>query len=136
MIRLRIHPKAGSALDMTPLLDVVFILLLFFVVAAAFTVRGLEVDLPSATTTTGVSGRVVEIRLLRDGSFVVDDAPVLRADLPYKLHDVVRSFRTRPGRLVLFADPQAPIEALIHLVDQVRRCGGEKLMVAANPPEE
>lgn len=136
MITIRRRQPRESGLDMTPLIDVIFILLLFFVLAAAFTVRGLDIDLPPAQATQAVSGRVVEIRLFEDGRFEVDEVPVSREDLPYRLHELVKTFRSHPGQLVLMAAPQAPVEALIFLVDQVRRMGGEKLMVAASVPQD
>ena len=135
MIRIEPKRKAGSGPDMTPLMDVIFILLIFFVLAAAFTVHGLDIDLPKAQATKAISGRIVEIRLSEDGRFQVDGVPVERDDVPYRIHEVVRTFRERPGQLVLTAAPKAPVEALIFLVDQVRRNGGEKLMVAANSTE-
>ena len=62
--------------------------------------------------------------------------PTAREDLPYKVSELVRTMRNRPGQLVLLSDPKAPVEALVFLVDQVRRNGGEKLMVAASAPKE
>ena len=87
MIRIRSKTDADDGLDMTPLIDCVFNLLLFFVLAASFT-------------------------------------------------NLVKTFRSRPGQLVLMAAPKAPVEALVYLVDQVRRQGGEKLMVATSIPKE
>ena len=49
---------------------------------------------------------------------------------------VVLGFRSRPGRLVLVADPKAPVEGLIFLVDEVRMQGGEKLLIATAQPDE
>lgn len=135
MIRIRPRRHSSRDLDMTPLIDVVFILLIFFVLAASYAVRGIDMDLPTAQSTHAAAGRIVPIRLTRLGEFSVDDVPVSREDLPYALSNVVRSFKTRPGRFVLFTAPDAPVEALIHLVDQVRRNGGETLMVAAQSPE-
>ncbi|MCF0253069.1 MAG: biopolymer transporter ExbD [Duodenibacillus sp.] len=136
MIRISPKREADAGLDMTPVIDVVFILLIFFVLAASFTVRGLEMDLPQAKTTQPLSGRIVEIKLLENGQFIVDDMPTTRADLPYRLQETIKQFRTRPGQLVLVAAPKAPCEALIHLVDQVKRSGGENLMVAASPTDD
>ena len=124
-----------SGVDMTPIIDVVFILLIFFVLAASYAVRGIDMELPAAQSAQAAAGRIVPIRLTKTGGYVIDDVPVSRADLPYALSNAVRSFKTRPGRFVLFAAPDAPVEALIHLVDQVRRNGGETLMVATRPPE-
>ena len=132
MIRIKSKLDGDVGLDMTPLIDAVFILLLFFILAATFTVRGLDVELPQAQ----ITGRIVEIRLFADGRFTVDDVPTAREDLPYKVSELVRTMRNRPGQLVLLSDPKAPVEALVFLVDQVRRNGGEKLMVAASAPKE
>ncbi len=127
--------SGGDELDLTPLLDVVFILLIFFVLAASFAVRGLDLDLPPAQSGRALSGRVVELRLLSDGSFECDGVPVARGDIRPRLQRLVRDFRTRPGQLVLRAAPDAPVDALIFLVDEVRMQGGEKLLIATAPPE-
>lgn len=122
--------------DLTPLLDVVFILLIFFILAAAFAVRGLDVDLPPAHSSKPLSGRVVEFRLAADGSFMCDGVPVQREDVRSRIQDIVHSFRERPGQLVLKADPAAPVEPLIFLVDEVRMQGGEKMLIATSQPGE
>ncbi len=136
MIRIRSKTDADDGLDMTPLIDCVFNLLLFFVLAASFTIRGMSLDLPPAKETRSITGRIVEVRLFENGTYSVDDIPVSREELPYRLNDLVKTFRSRPGQLVLMAAPKAPVEALVYLVDQVRRQGGEKLMVATSIPKE
>ena len=129
---LNLRPKAArdDEPDLTPLIDMVFILLIFFILAASFAVRGIDLDLPPAHSGQALSGRVVEIRLLRDGSFLCEGIPVARADIRAKLQSLVRDFRARPGQLVLKAAPDAPVEALVFIVDEVRMQGGEKLLIA------
>ncbi len=134
MLALRPRRNHNADLDLTPFMDVIFILLLFFIIASAFAVRGLNIDLPPARSSEGLAGRVVEIRLNEDGSFLCDGVPVERAFLRYKLQDIVRGFRKEPGQLVLKAAPRAPVDALIFVVDEVRMLGGEKLMVATSRP--
>ena len=48
----------------------------------------------------------------------------------------MRDFRARPGQLVLKAAPDAPVEALVFIVDEVRMQGGEKLLIATAQPDE
>ena len=131
---LNLRPKAArdDEPDLTPLIDMVFILLIFFILAASFAVRGIDLDLPPAHSGQALSGRVVEIRLLRDGSFLCEGIPVARADIRAKLQSLVRDFRARPGQLVLKAAPDAPVEALVFIVDEVRMQGGEKLLIATS----
>ena len=136
MICLRPKRRPAADLDLTPVMDVIFILLIFFIVASAFAVRGLDIDLPPARSSQALSGRVVEVRLEEDGSFVCDGVPVEREFLRYRLQDIVRGFRKEPGQLVLKASPNAPVEALVFVVDEVRMLGGEKLMVATSRPGE
>lgn len=131
MIDIRPPEDDDSGLDMTPIIDVVFILLIFFIIAASFSVRGMHMDLPQAQSTQALSGRVVEIHLTADDAYRVDGVPVARDELPYRLHTLVRSFRTQPAQLVLIASPEASAGALIYLVDQVKQNGGENLMLAA-----
>ena len=136
MINLRPRSEHRAELDLTPFMDVIFILLIFFIIASAFAVRGLDIDLPSAQSSQALSGRVVEVRLEKNGSYLCDGVPVERDFLRYKLQDIVRGFKKEPGQLVLKADPAAPVDALIFVVDEVRMLGGEKLMVATSRPEE
>ena len=136
MISLRPRSEHRAELDLTPFMDVIFILLIFFIIASAFAVRGLDIDLPSAQSSQALSGRVVEVRLEKNGSYLCDGVPVDRDFLRYKLQDIVRGFKKEPGQLVLKADPAAPVDALIFVVDEVRMLGGEKLMVATARPEE
>ncbi len=134
MICLRPKKRPEAEIDLTPVMDVIFILLIFFIVASAFAVRGLDIDLPPAHSSRALSGKVVEVRLEEDGSFFCDGIPVEREFLRYRLQDIVRGFRREPGQLVLKASPKAPVEALIFVVDEVRMIGGEKLMVATSRP--
>lgn len=136
MISLRPRSEHRAELDLTPFMDVIFILLIFFIIASAFAVRGLDINLPSAQSSQALSGRVVEVRLEKNGSYLCDGVPVERDFLRYKLQDIVRGFKKEPGQLVLKADPAAPVDALIFVVDEVRMLGGEKLMVATSRPEE
>ena len=132
MLRLSRPLNTSYDYDLIPLIDMLFILLIFFVIAAAFAVRGLEVDLPAAHSNKMLSGRVIELRLMADGGILCEGQPLPRQEVRDKLHELVRGFRSRPGRLVLVADPKAPVENLIFLVDEVRMQGGEKLLIATS----
>lgn len=134
MIRVKSESSADGLTDLTSLIDVVFILLIFFILAASFAVHSVDFDLPSATTAKALAGRVVEIRLNKDGTFICDGIPTKKDELDERLASIIVQFKARPGQLVLMADPKAPSGELIFLVDAVRQHGGEKLHVATTPP--
>ncbi len=121
-------------IDFTPIMDIMFILLIFFVIASAFTVRGMTLDLPPAQSSKGISGRVVTMRLDQEGNIYDEETLIPRAELRVYIHGLVQGFAASPAQLVLQADPNAPVEALITLVDEVRLQGGEQLMIATSPP--
>ena len=117
MINIRARGEREDSSDLTSLIDVVFILLIFFILAA-------------------LAGHVVEIRLNKDGSFLCDGIPTKKEELDERLASVIIQFKARPGQIVLMADPQAPAGEMIYLVDAVRQHGGEKLHVATSPRGE
>jgi len=125
-------PK-GEDIELTSLIDVVFILLIFFILAASFAVHSIDFNLPSAKTGTALAGHIVEIKLHKDGSFTFDGIPVKREEIPERLVLAVAELKAKPGQIVVMADPKSPSGELIYLVDLVRQHGGEKLHVATMP---
>lgn len=120
--------------DITPLLDVVFILLIFFIVAAAFAVRGMDVELPPAQNSRPLAGQILELRLAEDGSLSCEGKTLTPEDLGEFLRYRVETDRlagiNQPRNLVLRAVPNAPVAALVRIVDVVRSMGGDKLVIA------
>ncbi|MFR0873993.1 MAG: ExbD/TolR family protein [Bilophila wadsworthia] len=108
---LNLRPKAArdDEPDLTPLIDMVFILLIFFILAASFAVRGIDLDLPPAHSGQALSGRVVEIRLLRDGLFLCEVYSCPRR-CPGEAAKPVRTFGRDPRAQV--ASPDAPVARL------------------------
>ena len=133
MINIRARGEREDSSDLTSLIDVVFILLILFILAASFAVHSIDFDLPPAKTSKALAGHVVEIRLNKDGSFLCDGIPTKKDE---RLASVIIQFKARPGQIVLMADPQAPAGEMIYLVDAVRQHGGEKLHVATSPRVE
>lgn len=120
--------------DITPLLDVVFILLIFFIVAAAFAVRGLDVELPPAKNSRPLAGQILELRLARDGSLSCEGKSLTPETLGEYLRYRAETDRlagvTQTRNLVLRAAPDAPVVALVRLIDVVRSLGGDRLIIA------
>ena len=81
MINIRARGEREDSSDLTSLIDVVFILLIFFILAASFAVHSIDFDLPPAKTSKALAGHVVEIRLNKDGSFLCDGIPTKKEEL-------------------------------------------------------
>ncbi len=80
--------RAPALVDLTALIDVVFLLLLFFVVTASFdATRSLGIDLPEAKagSTKATQPDVYVLTMLEDASLLLDGEPIALEDLSHRL---------------------------------------------------
>jgi biopolymer transport protein ExbD len=99
-----------------PMLDIGFVVLVFFLVSAMFSAtRGLPLELSPEHGIPLASGEEVLVRVDADGSFTVDCRPMALDDvLPYVEHELLAD----PGRLVvLYTDPGASYQDMIRVYD-------------------
>jgi biopolymer transport protein ExbD len=121
-------------LDMTPLIDVVFLLLTFFIFALVLMVRAdvLDIRLPEIGQGESAAGvEAVVLTLDRDGVVFIDGDPVQEGDLGALIGAARES---RPGASVIIsADERAPAGALIALADTLIGAGITEFSVAGTP---
>ena len=121
--------------DITPLLDVVFILLIFFVVSSVFAVQGMEMDLPKAASSQSVSGRTHTIKIKPDNTVMFDNTPITVRELSFKLGSIKESARNHPlDRIILECSPTARVGTFILTADTVRSAGFDDLIIATSHP--
>ncbi|MCB9644661.1 MAG: biopolymer transporter ExbD [Myxococcales bacterium] len=122
-----------EGIDIGPLIDIVFILLIFFMVSTTF-VRNLEVPIerPSAKTAQRADNRSIRVAISREGNVFLDGQPVQ----PWMIQDRVRQLlQSGPGRPVMIsADTRAETGRLIEVVDQCRLAGAKHVAVEAEKP--
>ncbi|MFH1037128.1 MAG: biopolymer transporter ExbD [PVC group bacterium] len=123
----RDRKRSKIVINITSLIDVIFLLLIFFLVTTTFSEQpSLKIDLPRATTSgTGHQEELV-LAVTREGNFYLDQKSVTRDELPGLLADAVRS-RKEPS-LVLKADRQVSYGLIVELMDISRRVGLEKIV--------
>jgi biopolymer transport protein ExbD len=133
MINFKRNAPRPASPDITPLLDVVFILLIFFVVSAVFTAKGVDIELPYAETARAVTGRSMEIELKENGDILCDTALVTLNDLTHLLRDTSdRPVSLQPDHILLKSSPEARVERFMKIVDLVRKAGFNNLVIATN----
>lgn len=119
------HNKKGPALpefQFTPMIDVVFLLLCFFVTTSVFSQWEMEVDvvLPSAQSSKmpdRLPGEVI-INLSRDGIITINQQVLSQEELKDRLTRLVKLFPGQP--VIIRADKDSKTESLIHVVDICR----------------
>ena len=125
--------------SLAPLLDVLFILLIFLLVTANFDSRQiLEVELPAVTTATDAPSRQKELRrvitLFADGSLRFNDKPTTRAELFRYLEAQPQGERLLS--VTIQADTATPLGTGLSLLDALRRLGYLSCAFEVRPPAE
>lgn len=124
--------KAG--IDVTSLIDVVFLLLIFFVVTSTFLERpGIDLTLPEAGSAPVAAREELTVRLGSDGTTWVGGTAVDPAALADSL--AARLEREGTDRVVLEADERVPHGRVVEAMDAARRAGAEALVVATRPED-
>lgn len=119
-----------SEINVTPLVDVMLVLLIIFMVTAPMLTEGLEVDLPQTRTvqTLPTESENMVLTIRRDGSMYLDTYQVQLGDLEQKLEILVRA---QNKQLFLQADKEVPYGLVVDVMGRVRGAGIEKLGVVA-----
>lgn len=121
-------------LNITPLIDIVFILLIFFVVTTTFVHElGLPIDRPESSTASEQAQHVVRVAVSRQGEITVDAQPTSA----WRVEAEVRGqLRDRPDAAVLvIADRGAVADMLVEVIDACRRAGAKDVALGVERAE-
>jgi biopolymer transport protein ExbD len=128
-------PRRKDLINITPLIDVVFLLLLFYVVTSTFLERsGLDLTLPAASTSEAARRDEVTLELDAGGGTWLDGRTVEPAMLEGAIREALAAGATK--RVVLEADEQVVHGRVVEAMDAARRAGATGLVVATRPRDE
>jgi biopolymer transport protein ExbD len=116
-------PEDESDIDLTPMLDVVFIMLIFFIVTASFVKEfGLDMSSPDREDTPVESSKnTIMIRIEESGRIWIDDT---LTDIEGVQSSVKRLHAQNPkANVVIQPDPRAKTNVMIRVLDQARSAG-------------
>ncbi|MGB5246014.1 MAG: biopolymer transporter ExbD [Woeseia sp.] len=120
-----------AAIDLTPMLDVVFIMLIFFIVTASFIKEaGIDVNRPDAPTSERVEDANILIAISPNDEIWIDrrliDPRAVRANIE-RLHA-----ENPKGSVVIQADKKSTNEMLVIVMDAARQAGVYNVSIAGN----
>jgi len=117
------RPPRRARIEMLPLIDIVFLLLVFFIYAMLSMAlhRGLPVRLPVSSTSELDRRLALSVTVQADGGLFVDRVPVHRDDLIQVLSRRIPKAED-PG-VLLFADRRVSYQRLFAVLDRIRRAG-------------
>ncbi len=119
-----------SAIDLTPLIDVVFIMLIFFIVTATFVKEtGIDVNRPDAQTAVMKEKANILVAIDAKNQIWIERRKV---DLRSVRPNIERLYAENPqGSVVIQADKEAKTETLIGVMDASRQAGVYNVAIAA-----
>jgi len=130
------RPQEDLTLDLTPLIDVVFLLLIFFMVTTTFaTQSGIGVKLPEAAAQERPSTEAVSISIKATGEFFLDERPVTREALRSGLKTLEQQ-RGAETVVVVRADESVAHGRVVEAMDAARTAGFRKLAIATHAPHD
>ncbi|HLU47953.1 MAG TPA: biopolymer transporter ExbD [Planctomycetota bacterium] len=128
-IRNREDRSSAALVDIAPLIDVVFILLIFFLVTATF-VRdtGVSVDRPRAVATRTLEPTSFRVSVTKSDAIYADGRQVTLDELQAKVREL--SSRQRDASVIVIPDREVPSGRLIEVMDAARIAGASDVAVA------
>ncbi len=118
----------GAALDITPIVDTVFNLLIFFALSLSFaaTSGGINVKLPKAASAEPVKNEQLTINLTKDDKLYFND----KTTTLDALAEALRKNENKESLVIIRADDSVPHGKVVELMDTVKTQGFSKLAIA------
>jgi len=118
----RSSSEQTADIDMTPMLDIVFIMLIFFIVTTSFVKEsGIDVNRPTAQTATRKEQGNIIVAIKANGDVWIDKRQV---DVRAVRANVSRMHAEQPlGSVVIAADKETKVKILTQVMDQIRLAG-------------
>jgi biopolymer transport protein ExbD len=133
--------REDLGVDITPLIDVVFLLLIFFMVSTTFIRETqLRIDLPEATGEPAErEPDALEITVDARGDYSVNNRLLLRSDLETlmrALREAVEGRELDRQRVIITADGNATHQSVVTAMDAVGKVGLSRLSITTREPEQ
>ncbi|MCA9835655.1 MAG: biopolymer transporter ExbD [Trueperaceae bacterium] len=122
--------RAPVGIDLTSMVDVVFLLVIFFMVSTTFITleSGLPVDLPQAQSPQSSISDLPTVTITKDLQIYLSGAQVAEADLTVNLRTVLA--QTGLSVVVLRADKDVPHGTTVKVMDLIKQAGAQRIAIA------
>ena len=122
--------RISLELNLAPLIDVVLLLLIFFMLTSSYMVaEAIDLELPFSESSRLIEdGYDIIVTLEEDGSIYVNSEAIARADLVKTLEQLLVTPDTQT--ITLKTDSDESVQDMIDLMDMIRAAGGQKVLIA------
>ena len=129
------NKKFGSALaeiNVTPLVDVVLVLLIIFMVTAPLMQRGIDVDLPRTDAQTSENEERLIVSVGKDGKIFINDVEIPVNDLREQVQKRVEHMKNK-NAVFLRADRTLQYGVIMEVMDEIKRSGVPTVGLVTEP---
>ncbi|MEM1090038.1 MAG: biopolymer transporter ExbD [Pseudomonadota bacterium] len=128
-MRYREKKRGPEGIDISPLIDMVFILLIFFMVSTTF-VKDMKLDLerPAASSSSVASTKAIRLYIDKGGDTYLNGEPIRVWVIQSRLRDLLKGGTNKS--VLVVTDEIVPTNRLVEVVDQARLAGAEDVGVA------
>ncbi len=114
--------------ELTPMIDVIFLLLIFFMLTSLYATKTIPVDLPQAESSETLRESTIDIVIAADGSITINAEPI---DASMVEHTILNIAETAKEPIVtIHADQDVGFGHFIAIMDKTRQCGISNISVA------
>ncbi len=133
-MRLPKEPDSPLTINILPMIDVIFAILAFFIVATLFLSRSeaLDVNLPQASTTRVEAATQITVTIESNGNIALNRQNIQLENLQNSVRQLIKS--QNQSVVIINADKQVTHGKVIQVMDRLRQIEGVKLAIAAENP--
>ncbi|MBO5423730.1 MAG: biopolymer transporter ExbD [Fibrobacteraceae bacterium] len=126
--------RRESLIDISPMMDMVFILLIFFIVTSTFTREtGIDVTKPKASSAKELARESILIGITRQGTVHINETQVNLSSLQTILKQMMAESPDRP--VIIVSDRDAPSGAIVDVLDECNIAKVRKVSISAEEGE-
>ena len=130
-MRLQEEPDLPPRINILPMIDVIFAILVFFIVSSLYLTRseGLPVNLPSAKTAEVQKTKQITVSLDEQGTLTIDSEPAKLEQLKTEIEKLIQTEST--ATVIVNADKTVEHGQVVEIIDQLRQIPKVQLAIAA-----
>lgn len=132
MISLKVQPRKNKGLDIAPLVDIVFLLLIFFMLTSTFIRQeGMDIELPEAESSESFDMKSIKIQIQENGTLMAGDKKVSLDEMRSILGTAVEKDSSVP--IIIEADKKTDFDLFAKILDMARLLGASNIVIATDP---